>query len=214
MATKAPRNAVYLYKFRGVSNLRWLIDILMRQRLYAASYDELNDPMEGFFLFDPSTDDNVKAYLRDKRKRTGICSLSKNYRNTLMWSFYAEDHKGICIKLAVTSKEWIQREIIYDNKLPVMTDDSSKYMDLLSSKSKHWEYEDEVRYIRVFDSQDKMRKSRFVSIYIDSIYLGYKMNDKDVAYYTKLFQTVLPYLTKDRIRQLKRDEIDTGFDNV
>lgn len=214
MATKAPKNAVYLYKFRGVSNLRWLIDIIMRQRLYAASYDELNDPMEGYFLFDPNTDADVKARLRDMRKRTGICSLSKNYTNTLMWSFYGEDHKGICIKLAVTSKDWIYREIHYDSILPVITDDVDKFLDLLSSKSNHWRYEDEVRYIRVFDSQEKMRKSRFISIYIDAIYLGYKMNDKDVAYYTKLFHSLLPYLSKDKIRQLKRIEIDTGFDNV
>ena len=214
MATKAPKDAVYLYKFRGVSNLRWLIDILVRQRLYAASYDELNDPMEGYFLFDPSTEADVKANLRDLRKRTGICSLSKNYTNTLMWSFYGEDHKGICIKLAVTSKGWEKREIRYEKSLPVITDEPKKYLDLMSSKSIHWKYENEERYIRVFDSQGKMRKSRFLSIYIDAIYLGYKMNDKDVTFYTKLFQSLLPYLTKDKIRQLKRTEIDTGFDNV
>ena len=101
-----------------MSNLRWLIDILVRQRLYAASYDELNDPMEGYFLFDPSTEADVKANLRDLRKRTGICSLSKNYTNTLMWSFYGEDHKGICIKLAVTSKGWkkvVKFEIHHSN---------------------------------------------------------------------------------------------------
>lgn len=214
MATKAPKNAIYLYKFRRVSNLRWLLDIIMRQRLYAASYDELNDPMEGYFLFDPATNADVKSHFRDMRKRTGICSLSKKYNNTLMWSFYGEDHKGICIKLAVTSKDWIKREIIYDQNLPVITHDGDNYLDLLSSKSKHWDYEEEVRYIRIFDSQEKMRKSRFISIYIDAIYLGYKMNNKDVAYYTKLFHSLLPYLSKDKIRQLKRDEIDTGFVNV
>lgn len=186
----------------------------MRQRLYAASYDELNDPMEGYFLFDSSTDAKVREYLRDKRKRTAICSLSKNYTNTLMWSFYGEDHKGICIKLAVTSKDWIKRIINYDNMLPTLTDDSSKFLNLLSSKSKHWEYEDEVRYLRIFESQDKMKKSRYISIYIDSIYLGYRMSKKDVAYFTKLFRSLLPYLSEEKIRQLKRTEIDTGFANV
>lgn len=122
--------------------------------------------------------------------------------------------QGICIKLAATSKGWISREIHYDNILPAITDDEDKYLELLSSKSKHWDYEDEVRYIRVFDSQEKMRNSRFISIYIDAIYLGYKMNEKDVAYYTKLFRSLLPYLSKEKIRQLKRNEIDTGFDNV
>lgn len=214
MATKPPKSPEYFYKFRGVSNLHWLIDIIMRQRLYAAAYDELNDPMEGYFLFDSSTDVAVRESLRDKRKRTGICSLSKNYKNTLMWSFYGEDHKGICIKLAVPSKGWTKRAIKYENILPVITDQPDKFIDLLSSKSKHWEYEDEVRYIRVFDNLKKMRKSRFLSIYIDEIYLGYRMSEKDVSYFKKLFLSLLPYLSEKQIRQLKREEIDTGFENI
>lgn len=131
-----------------------------------------------------------------------------------MWSYYAEDHKGICIKLAVTSHKWKRIKIEYNDKLPVLTDDSSEYNSLLGTKSKLWENEEEVRYIRVFDSQDKKRKSPFVQIYIDSIYLGYRMSKKDVSFYTKLFQSLLPYLPKENIRKLSKAEIDTGFVNV
>ncbi len=214
MAINPPKNPEYFYKFRGVSNLRWLIDILLRKRLYAAAYDELNDPMEGFFLFDPSTDVKTREELRDKRKLTAICSLSKDYRNTLMWSFYAEDHKGICIKLAVTSSNWNKTELKYDNKLPIMTKDPEAYIKLLSQKSEHWAHEEEVRYIRVFKNQKQMGQSRYVHIYIDKIYLGYKMSTKDVSFYTNLFKTLLPYLTNEKIQQLKIRDINTGFNNV
>ena len=42
------------YKYRSLSNLKRFIDILINNRLYAAKYIELNDPMEGFFLYDPA----------------------------------------------------------------------------------------------------------------------------------------------------------------
>ena len=215
MALNPPKHPKYFYKFRGISNLRWLIDIIMRQRLYAARYDELNDPMEGYFLFDKNTSKEIRQFLAEKRKSTGICSLSKNYKNTLMWSFYAEDHKGVCIELAVTTNLWQPIKISYSNKLPTLSGDPDKFLNLLSCKSKHWEYEEEVRFIRTFDSVKKMNSSRFVSIYINKIYLGYKMAPKEVSYFTKLFGNLLPYL-KDRngIEQLRKEDIDTGFDNI
>jgi hypothetical protein len=41
-----------LYKYRGLSNLRYVADILCHERLYCAPYTELNDPFEGFFYFE------------------------------------------------------------------------------------------------------------------------------------------------------------------
>lgn len=214
MAVTAPKNAKYYYKFRGVSNLRWLIDILMRQRLYAAAYNELNDPMEGYFLFDDKTAPDIKKQLRDKRSVTGICSLSESYTNTLMWSFYAEDHKGICIKLAVTSEKWQLKKVNYCDELPKMSGKEEDFINLLSVKSRHWEYEKEVRFIRIFENKQKMKGSRYVSVYIDKIYLGYKMDQKAASYFTRLFKTLLPYLKDEDVVQLKREEIDTGFNNI
>lgn len=40
----------HYYKYRSLSNLRYFLDILINKRLYMATYDELNDPMEGAFV--------------------------------------------------------------------------------------------------------------------------------------------------------------------
>ena len=36
-----------LYKFRSMSNMEYILDILINERLYCAPYEQLNDPFEG-----------------------------------------------------------------------------------------------------------------------------------------------------------------------
>ena len=39
------------YKYRSVDNFRNFVDIILNNRLYAASYQDLNDPMEGHYYY-------------------------------------------------------------------------------------------------------------------------------------------------------------------
>ena len=39
-----------LYKYRGIQNFRFLVDIILKNRLYAAKYSDLNDPMGGSII--------------------------------------------------------------------------------------------------------------------------------------------------------------------
>lgn len=57
----------YFYKYRSLANMKRFIDILMNRRLYACKYLDLNDPMEGFFLYDKNVPRNVISKLRDER---------------------------------------------------------------------------------------------------------------------------------------------------
>lgn len=40
-----------LYKYRGLSNLKRFLEIILNKKLYGALYTELNDPMEGSFRY-------------------------------------------------------------------------------------------------------------------------------------------------------------------
>jgi len=42
-----------LYKYKTIGSFRFLLDIIVNQRLYAAKYNKLNDPMEGLFWYNP-----------------------------------------------------------------------------------------------------------------------------------------------------------------
>ncbi len=40
-----------LYKYRSLDNFKNFVDIILKNRLYAARYKDLNDPMEGQYYY-------------------------------------------------------------------------------------------------------------------------------------------------------------------
>lgn len=110
---------------------------------------------------------------------------NRNLRNILMWSHYADGHKGFCIKYHL-SKHFINhptsngylwlKNINYSDK-PIAVncaelDDNTAF----ATKNSRWKYEHEVRLI----SYDVSTNSPFLAhpldndSFIDTIYFGYK----------------------------------------
>lgn len=198
----------YLYKYRSLANMKRFIDILMNRRLYASKYLELNDPMEGFFLYDKNVPRPVVAKLRDERATTLICSLSKTPYNGLMWSMYGDEHKGVCIKLRVTSPNWEEVTVDYSSERTLITDRNASISTILGKKSVQWQHEEEVRYINTNP------KSPYLKIEIDTIFLGAKMSRADVSFYSELIKMAnkaYPQKKPINIVKLTKDCIDFGF---
>ena len=61
----------HYYKFRNLNSIRHFLDILVNNRLYAARYDELNDPMEGAYLIN-GYNENIIRLLKTKKYKTRI----------------------------------------------------------------------------------------------------------------------------------------------
>lgn len=105
-------------------------------------------------------------HLEDQRKKTkeivdrlfGIYSLTNNNNNFLMWSYYANSHKGICIgfdseKLFKITEGTIGA-VTYSENLPQMhLSDINKaysfYERLISTKSSDWSHENEYRLTKI-----------------------------------------------------------------
>lgn len=199
----------HYFKYRDLSNLERFIDILLRKRLYMSTYSELNDPMEGVFLYDSSISSENIRIVRNQKKKTYICSLSRKCNNMLMWSHYAKGHTGCCIEISVTSKkENLQvRKIEYQNNEVRLNENNLDVYKVLSVKSPLWEYEDEIRYFR----QENNGKRPFLKVKIYRIIFGTKVAPKKFNFYKRLINAIDNRII---VEKMTRNNLDTGYGNT
>lgn len=117
----------------------------------------------------------------DTSTHIGMLSLSESPDNILMWSHYADGHRGLCIKCDVSQFPEVDdklHKVNYEEEYPRVTEylhamkhgDNEAAMRLLfTRKSKHWKYEDEWRYIRFFADGMEEIASQPVSFPLDAI---------------------------------------------
>ena len=167
------------FKYRSLENFENFLDILLCNRLYGCSYDKLNDPMEcSFHNFQLQLTDAEKKVLYEKRKNLFICSLSKTRSDSLMWSHYADGHRGCCIALEVSRTPfWKQIDVEYHQNMPSVQKGLSIDEILkkcYSIKSSFWEYEKEIRYVK----NGGPKNSHYLPVRIHAVYLGWKISSK------------------------------------
>jgi hypothetical protein len=198
-----------LFKYRSIQNWKFLLDIFLNKRLYAATYKELNDPMEGrYYYHGDAVSREFKRALRDKRREWKICSLSRNHRNTLMWSYYAEGHRGIAIGITVKNKRrspYTVREVVYDSEVHIGPGQFSGNAEqialhILSQKQMAWQHEDEVR---VFT------RDQFVDVEIQKVCFGYYTSPRDRDLISALVKVTAP---QAQLVHLERRQLDQPID--
>lgn len=140
-----------LYKYRSFNNFENLVDILVNSRLYAASYNAMNDPMEGCYNFpDTYTQDEIED-LEIVIAKQKFCSLSASPNIDLMWAHYSNGNRGICIGVTfkATKKAGTACWVKYDGQPNLIHSCDNKKEDrarkILRHKSPCWNYEEEVR---------------------------------------------------------------------
>lgn len=121
--------------------------------------------------------------------RLRISCFSKVYDEILMWSHYAEKHKGICVGynvekiksnnyfIQVEYDNSFQSKVIYMDKINDI-DNILQFNHLLRFKYKKWEYENEIRWL-------DMREREFVhfddlGVKIDEIIFGLRVSEIDI----------------------------------
>ncbi|MEO9959655.1 MAG: DUF2971 domain-containing protein [Alphaproteobacteria bacterium] len=118
----------------------------------------------------------------------GIFSLTKVPDNILMWSHYADSHRGFCLKFKDDPDEWFigrAQEVIYAKEFPIVnpiTDSETDRFDKeILTKAKDWEYEEEWRVVDPFDGPGI---KRFPPEILQGVIFGCKMSEasKDLIY--------------------------------
>tara|TARA_A100000171_G_scaffold23606_1_gene21941 strand:+ start:1068 stop:1646 length:579 start_codon:yes stop_codon:yes gene_type:complete len=178
-----------LYKYRSLENFKNFIDIILKNRLYAAPYKDLNDPMEGQFYYNQGElNSSLRRQIRDEKGLLRICSLSRVNNNELMWSHYADGQRGIAIGVRIDNTEYDVRPVRYNGLAYIREQayDHNTATEILTHKLEVWNYEQEER---VF-----VRDQHFVNVTIESIVTGRRMSNLNISLVRELIEKINPEL--------------------
>lgn len=152
----------------------------------------------------------ISSFLEGHLGDVGICSFSRVRQNQLMWSHYSDEHKGFCIGFSEESLKNdlnpvhsqpvdYQDELPYEGVIerikefkvnpPIVpqfgNSANSIAGDILSSsigvKYTNWEYEEEIRLVKM-----KFGAYKFQTSSVVSIAFGLKMSPRDKSTLKKL----------------------------
>ena len=214
-----------LYRFRAMSSIENVLDIIVNEQLHCAPYDKLNDPLEGVFLSvirndsvlsnlglsgskftlpnSPPTISQASVTDLPFANQTLVCSLSATMADIRLWSHYAGGHTGVAIEIEFDEPDELH-EIEYRDSLAEFTPSllgGPTSSDVLRLKTRHWEYEREFRLLTTEEFYP-------ITGRITGIYLGLRTTELLAGVILRAVAAAIPvYRTKVNIRSL---EIEQG----
>ena len=166
--SNANDNSGKVYKYLSSERFFQHIDKYLSGELFFSEWDKLNDPMEGFFTYKKS--ENNEALLdtiKDEKYSKRICTTSETMDNFLLWSHYADKHKGICLCIKIDDDKCNNNSIhhaklIYAPEVSYIKeisdfDAEEQVKKILLTKLNYWEYENEYRFL-IKDKEPGMYK--------------------------------------------------------
>jgi hypothetical protein len=124
--------------------------------------------------------------LKTERKKFKIACLSKVHNEVLMWSHYAKKHSGICIGFEFPhqyGEKFILCPVKYLTKISPIdgnTDINRSILYWLTTKSKRWDYEHEIRAITKLNSHNEYLDISFDFKFVKEIIFGCKVSDQTI----------------------------------
>jgi hypothetical protein len=147
------------------------------------------------------------------RKHFATCKvlcLSANNDNLLMWSHYANEHRGVVFQMSCLEKpdsSWsVAREIKYSKKMPRFVDQQEirqlicgqaepRREEIVErtvlTKSIDWSYEQEWR-VYIYSQQEGFEFLPFEPQELSAVYFGCRISDPDRAEISALAKTINP----------------------
>jgi len=128
-------------------------------RIKISRFSDLNDPFEllGINLMDQNLREAFRSTKERLDKNNGLLCFSQSWGNPVLWSHYADKHRGICLGFDIPDK--LLTKVNYNKKLLSITDKKTGNLlnaklimsELLRSKFIDWKYEDETRFFVKLD---------------------------------------------------------------
>ena len=230
---------VYSYfKFRAVN--KHLVEALVNPSWYFSGPSQLNDPFDCQLNLERYLEKaassvtgqaqlTLKAFIDNagvqkwKRKLSsvGVCAFSLDAMETLLWSHYADQHKGVCLLYRIPESFLLNRsnKIIGVDKVTYGDERIMKYLAdgatmevnefikmYLTTKSPSWQYEVEARIIR-----EERGLLRIPGEFLEQVCFVLRTEPADMDLVTKLARA---YCGCSKFCRMVRDESNFGFTMV
>jgi hypothetical protein len=150
------RKDFMIYKYR--SDIDPYVDrIFTHSKIHYTSPLKFNDPFDCRIPFYDEKGEQISEKKdRSILSRYSIFCLTKRNDDILMYSHYANGHKGFCLEFDDQHKDFNDyfniHEVRYSPDMPFLNFSKMKdedYTKKLLTKSIHWEYEEEYRSINI-----------------------------------------------------------------
>jgi hypothetical protein len=153
----------------------------------------------------------------------GIFSLAGNKDNILLWSHYADSHKGFCLGFRIDKLDafrenqfykdgslidcgWIEYTRLYPEIVPSSEDDIEDIKRLFLVKSIDWDYEEEYRLI-LTNGTDKAY--RIDDEIIHDVTIGTNMPDDHIE---KIIDALSAHVPKPKLFRATARDYEFGLD--
>lgn len=135
-------------------------------------------------FYNPEEQNRIIARsISEQKKETKICCFSRDNCNLLMWTHYASAHKGVCLEFNMTVDPAFfiaPIDVVYTRDYAesnLLSDPKTAVMNLVRTKSLDWQYEKEIRIVKL---NEKKNKFYYNSNALVSIIFGCKCSDEDI----------------------------------
>lgn len=179
---------LFKYKYFNTNTL----DSICNDYFYFSEISKLNDPLD-IPIIEMAKKEKFDK-LKIKPDDIKVLSLTEENNNTLMWSHYADSHRGICIGYNINSLPnyigWDYINYIPENyNYEKMSIDKGLLNVGMFSKHNNWKYEKEVRLATFRDHKNKVKynfpvmeenRDQYIEAYISEITVGYKLLESNL----------------------------------
>jgi len=230
-----------LFKFRVIN--KYLIDCLENGTIYFAHPSRLNDPFDCRVDIKKAADHAISNLSGEKKQNlsnllklrglldriqkdtgnVGICSFSLILEDTLLWSHYADEHRGLCLMYEIPDEfindpknkiigvsaveyghnpltDWFIRNAPEKNNIDLLEFAVELIKKVFSIKSRAWEYEKEVRIIREKEGVFSLPKG-----FLKQVCFGMNTPEPDISSIRKLIDDTGYSVNYCRIKRTKDD---------
>ncbi len=217
----------YVFSYRTIN--KYFLQDIINNEITVVSPTLFNDPVDSPFLsFIRDTGNKAQEAAASYFKiRSFVSNVSvkgtnepkgntsiEEYKNFLMWSHYADSHKGVCVKYKLLG-EFSNGNLEYQiatHPVDVKYENSFKHKerlkldltDAFATKNKCWEYENEVRLIHYDPNCNNTVKALPLGEngYIEAVYFGLRCPQKDMDTIRGILKEEVAYF------KMKEDEED------